>query len=217
MTRTVTVIDYGIGNLLSVTRAVEKCGARPVLSDDPKTIASADCLVLPGVGAFADGMAGLRNRDLIGPIHDFVATGNPMLGICLGMQMLLDESTEFGISDGLGLIPGRVVEIPRVGPKGAVHKVPHIGWAENRPPEGRDIGWWAGSILDGTPLGTATYFVHSFTAWPEDESHRLADADYNGCRLSAVVRRGNVYGTQFHPEKSGPAGLSILERFLGLR
>ena len=216
MTRTVTVVDYGIGNLLSVTRAVERCGGKPVLSGDPKAVAAAETLILPGVGAFADGMAGLRQRDLVEAVHAFVATGRPMLGICLGMQMLLEESTEFGISDGLGSIGGRVTEIPGVGTDGAAHKVPHIGWAEIRPPEGRAADWWAGSILDGLEPGSAVYFVHSFTAWPSDEANRLADADYDGCRLSAAVRRDNVYGTQFHPEKSGPTGLRILDTFLGL-
>ena len=216
MTRTVTVVDYGIGNLLSVTRAVERCGGRPVLSGDPKAVAAAETLILPGVGAFADGMAGLRQRDLIEAVHAFVATGRPMLGICLGMQMLLEESTEFGLSEGLGLIAGRVIEIPGLGADGTAHKVPNIGWVEIHPPEGRDAVWWKGSILDGLEPGTAVYFVHSFTTWPSDESNRLADADYDGCRLSAVVRRDNVYGTQFHPEKSGPAGLQILETFLRL-
>lgn len=213
---TVTVVDYGMGNLLSVTRALEHCGACAVLCERPEEVAKADYLVLPGVGAFADGMAGLRRRGLVEAIREQAATGRPLLAICLGMQMLLAESTEFGRHEGLGLIAGTVDEIPRTTADGTPHKVPHIGWATIRPPASATAGCWRGTILDGLGDGVSAYFVHSFTAAPSEPGARLADADYDGRPISAAVRRGNVFGTQFHPEKSGPVGLRIIENFLGL-
>lgn len=216
MAKTVTVIDYGMGNLLSVTRAFEHCGAKTELTEDPDRVARADYLVLPGVGAFADGMAGLRSRGLIEAMHKHSETGRPSLSICLGMQMLLARSSEFGSHEGLGLIDGEVLEIPGTASDGAPHKVPNIGWTAIRPPPAAPDGWWRGTILEGLEAGVSTYFVHSFTAAPADPAARLADADYNGRLISAAVRRGNVFGTQFHPEKSGPVGLKIIENFLRL-
>lgn len=207
----VTVIDYGIGNLLSVARAFEHCGAGVELTADVRKIADADFLVLPGVGAFADGMAGLNGLGLVEPIITFASKERPFLGICLGMQMMLDESEEFGANEGLGLIPGKVVAIPAVGSDAAPHKIPHIGWNEIHPPESTS---WHNSILRETADGTPFYFVHSFTAVPDQHSHRLADCYYNGVLISAAIRIGNVYGCQFHPEKSGEAGLNIVTSFL---
>jgi imidazole glycerol-phosphate synthase subunit HisH len=208
---TVTIIDYGIGNILSVTRAFEQCGANVVLSSDPEIIVGADYLVLPGVGAFADGMAGLQERGLVEAIKEFVTSGRPFLGICLGMQMLLDESEEFGLHKGLGLIPGKVAAIPSTGANGLPHKIPHIGWNEIYPPT---PGSWHHTILQETPEGAPVYFVHSFTAVPEQHQHRLADCYYDGVLISAAIRNENVYGFQFHPEKSGPEGLRMLRNFV---
>ena len=216
MNKTVTIVDYGMGNLLSVTRAVAHCGARPRISESADEIAKAECLILPGVGAFADGMAGLRQRGLVETLIDYASSGRPLLAICLGMQMLLDESAEFGLCNGLGVVPGRVEAIPATSSDGAPHKVPHIGWADLRPPSETANGRWSGTVLAGLESGVSAYFVHSFTAMPDDPRHRLADADYNGRRITAAIRRGNVYGTQFHPEKSGPAGLRIMDNFLNL-
>ncbi|MEI7818485.1 MAG: imidazole glycerol phosphate synthase subunit HisH [Desulfuromonadales bacterium] len=210
---TVTIIDYGIGNLLSVARAFEHCGANIVLTDDPVKITGADYLVLPGVGAFADGMSGLTECRLVEPIKIFAAKERPFLGICLGMQLMLDESDEFGANEGLGLIPGKVVAIPTVGSDGLPHKIPHIGWNEITRPESTS---WQNTILQETPEGTPFYFVHSFTAVPSQQEHRLADCSYNGTMISAAVKNGNLYGCQFHPEKSGIAGLNIVSRFLNL-
>lgn len=207
MSLQVTVIDYGIGNVHSVVKALAFHGAAVSLSDQPDAIARADRLVLPGVGAFADGMKGLRERGLVEPIRAFVRTGRPFAGICLGMQLLLARSEEFGEHEGLGIIPGSVVAIP---PTPGV-KIPHIGWNRIEPRPG---GTWSGTALEGTEPGTMVYFVHSFTAQPRDESDRLADAWYGGHRISAAVRHENVYGFQFHPEKSGTAGLQILANFL---
>ena len=205
----VAIIDYGSGNVHSVRRAFEHCGAEPVLTADPAAVENADRLVLPGVGAFADGMRSLRERGLIGPIRRFVESGRPFLGICLGMQMLATSSEEFGAHEGLNLMPGRVVPIPGCDANGAPHKIPHIGWAELVPAPG-----WAGTIFGDTPEGTSVYLVHSFQFEPEDDRHRLADCCYGGHRIAAAVRSNNMTACQFHPEKSGEAGLRMIAAFL---
>ena len=202
----VVVVDYGIGNLHSVVKALRHEGAEVRVSEDPADVQHAERLVLPGVGAFADGMAGLRRRGLVEPVLEFVATGRPFLGICLGMQLLLGESDEFGRHDGLGIIEGKVELIPRVPGR----KVPHIGWNRIAPAG----GGWAGTPLESLEPGTMMYFVHSYTAVPAREQDRLADADHAGFRVSAAVHKDNVVGTQFHPEKSGSAGLVVLARYL---
>ncbi|MGE5415636.1 MAG: imidazole glycerol phosphate synthase subunit HisH [Acidobacteriota bacterium] len=210
----VTVIDYGMGNLLSVGRAFEQCGAEVVFTDVPEQVVKSDFLVLPGVGAFADGMAELQQRGLVDAIKQYCTTGRGFLGICLGMQMMLDASEEFGEHRGLGLIPGRVAAIPNTGSDGKPHKIPHIGWnGLVKPASDRN---WSGSILDGIPEGTSYYFVHSFTAVPDKPEHRLADCLYNGCLVSAAIRSGSLYGCQFHPEKSGEMGLRIIKNILSL-
>ena len=145
MSLSVTVIDYGSGNLLSVTRAFERCGATTIVTQDPAVIANAERLVLPGVGAFADGMQGLREHGLIDPILRYASSGRPLLGICLGMQMLATASVEFGEHEGLGLIAGRVVPLPTRSIKGSVLKIPHVGWS---PLVRVDHGDWVGSPLE---------------------------------------------------------------------
>lgn len=207
----VTVIDYGMGNLHSVCRALEHVGAEPRLTENPEDVSAAQHLVLPGVGAFKNGMAELAKRGFVEALRDYAKTGRPLLGICLGMQMLFEESEEFGRHEGLALLRGAVRAIPAHGADGRPHKIPHVGWNRLLRPAGAR---WEGTILDGMDAGTETYFVHSYTAQPALEAHRLADADYDGCRLSAVVRDRGIYGCQFHPEKSGPAGLQMLRNFL---
>lgn len=209
----ITVVDYGVGNLYSVRRAVEHCGGEEVVvSSDPEAILGADRVILPGVGAFEDGMRGLRERGLAGPIVAYARSGRPLLGICLGMQMLMESSEEFGATNGLGLIPGRVVQIPSHTASGEPHKIPHIGWNELVLPPGR--AGWDGGLLDGIAPGAAVYFVHSFMAQPTDPAHRLADCLYGGIAVSAAVQHGQVLGCQFHPEKSGELGLRVLANFL---
>lgn len=205
----IAIIDYGAGNVHSVRRAFEHCGAEPVLTADPAAVENADRLVLPGVGAFADGMRSLRERGLIEPIRRFVESGRPFLGICLGMQMLATSSEEFGVHQGLNLMPGRVIPIPAHDTSGAPQKIPHIGWAELVPSVG-----WAGTILEDTPEGTSVYLVHSFEFEPDDDNHRLADCYYGGHRIAAAVRLNNMTACQFHPEKSGEAGLRMIAAFL---
>jgi glutamine amidotransferase len=211
MTADVVVVDYGVGNLFSVRRAFEKCGAEVHLADLPEVIRSAPRLVLPGVGAFADGMRGLIERGLDGAVREFAETGRPMIGICLGMQMLATTSEEFGIHAGLGIIPGQVRPIEKTGIDGQPHKIPHIGWAALQNPGATD---WTNSILSDVAPGEAVYMVHSYALMPDNPTHRLADCLYDGRVISAAVRSGNVFGCQFHPEKSGPVGLRILKKFL---
>lgn len=212
MSKLVTIVDYGIGNICSVTRAFEHCGAEVLLTDKPRDILAATSLVLPGVGAFSNGMNGLRERDLTEPLREYAASGKPLLGICLGMQMLFTGSTEFGEHSGLNIIEGRILPIEPLGPEGSALKVPHIGWSELLQPV--DGPAWRGSIFKHLNSQEHCYFVHSLTAVPDDDRHRLSDTYYGTSRISAAVAKGNVYGCQFHPEKSGATGLKIIKGFL---
>lgn len=203
------IVDYGLGNLFSVARAVQAAGGTAVISDDPEAVAAADRLILPGVGAFGDGMKGLAERGLIEPVQRAAREGRPVLGICLGMQLLLDVGEEFGRFRGLELIPGRVSRLAPVGDDGAVLKLPHIGWSplvSSAP--------WSGTLLEGLPPEASMYFVHSFAPAAADRADVLAECRYGSTVFTAVVRKGSVTGCQFHPEKSGPLGLGLLRRFL---
>ncbi|MDF2500960.1 MAG: hisH [Anaerosporomusa subterranea] len=208
----VTIIDYGLGNLLSIQRAFEYCGAEVNITQNSCDILTADRLVLPGVGAYQDGMIGLKQHNLIQAIQQFVSTGKPFLGICLGMQLMMDSSEEFGYCDGLGLIKGPVKAIPDTGVDGQPHKIPHIGWKALQHAE-KDQAW-ENTILSGLRENEFVYFVHSYVSIPIRDENRLADCFYNGQRLCAVIREGNAYGCQYHPEKSGPVGISILKNWL---
>ena len=203
-----------MGNLLSVRRGLEHCGATVVITDDPHTIMASSRVVLPGVGAFADGMAGLRDRGLDAVLHEVARERIPLLGICLGMQMLLEHSNEFGSNAGLCLIPGNVIAVDATAVGGKNPKIPHIGWNALVPPQGRAD--WNDTLLRNTPVGESVYFVHSFMAYPTNPAHRIADCIYCGRRIAAVIGRDNIFGCQFHPEKSGPVGLGILNAFLRL-
>lgn len=215
MTIELVIVDYGIGNLFSVRRAFEHCGASVEVSSDPEVLVAAPRLVLPGVGAFADGMRGMIERGLDKPIQSYAASGRPLLGICLGMQMLSSISAEFGEHRGLNIIPGRVVSIPRTSPQGKPNKVPHVGWADLQFSGHKSA--WNGTIFDGLASGDAIYLTHSFAVTPDDAAHRLAYCNYNGIEVTVAIRKGNVYGVQFHPEKSGPIGLKIIANFVKAR
>ena len=208
----VTIIDYGLSNLLSVQRAFEHFGAAVALASTPQQVEAAGALVLPGVGAFGDGMAGLARLGLVGPIRARAAAGVPLLGICLGMQMLFEESEEFGRCEGLGLIPGRVTALPAAAADGSPQRVPQVGWNALVPAVGRAD--FSGSLLADVPPRGEVYFVHSFEAGPADAADRLADTVYGGRRVCAAACRGSVTGCQFHPEKSGAVGLAVIRRFL---
>ena len=208
----VAIIDYGVGNLLSVQQAVEACDAEVITSSEADIIAKADRVILPGVGAFANGMQGLESLGLVEVIKALAESGIPLLGICLGMQLLFDESEEHGVTKGLGIIPGRIVPVPSLSHDNLPLKIPHVGWNSLVVPEGAA---WNKTILKNSTSGDAVYFVHSFMAAPKDHETRIADCFYGGNRISAIIGDGNVVGCQFHPEKSGEVGLRILEVFLG--
>lgn len=207
----VTVVDYGVGNLFSVRRALEQSGATDILvSCDPVDIENADRVVLPGVGAFADGIQGLRERGFAEPICRYAQSGRPLLGICLGMQMFATESEEFGRHAGLNLIPGKVVAIPHEGADGRQLKVPFIGWTSLVGARAA----LAGSYLKDTDENGSVYLVHSFHVVPDQEDDVLARYRYGKHEITAAIKRGNITGLQFHPEKSGNVGLQIMANFL---
>lgn len=209
----VTVVDYGVGNLYSVQRALDYCGAGSVVvSGSPEDMEDADRLILPGVGAFSDGMTGLRDRGLIEPICRYARSGRPLLGICLGMQMLASQSEEFGSHVGLGLIPGRVLPIPPLRADGSARKTPVIGWFDLKFRNGEACG---SPTSSGDSKGGAVYLVHSYHFQPDSESDLVSTYDCEGVSVAAIVRRGNVTGMQFHPEKSGEVGLRMIREFLG--
>ncbi len=212
MSTRVAIVDYGIGNVFSVARALEHCGAEAYLTADPVKIEKADYLILPGVGAFADAMKGLREKNLLDAVKSFCLRDRPFMGICLGMQMMLDSTEEFGHHEGIGLIPGRVEAIPDHDASGKRHKLPHIGWNRLLFNEGN----YDDRLLSGVESGSFVYFVHSFSASPQEQERRVADTEYNGCRISAIIKSGNLYGCQFHPEKSGKVGLKLITNFISL-
>lgn len=195
----IAIIDYGMGNLHSVSKAVERLGYEAVLASDAQTILDADGAILPGVGAFGDAMQNLRNTGLDEVTKYYAGSGKPLLGICLGMQLLFTEGEEHGRNRGLDLLPGSIVRFQ------GDFKIPHMGW--NRL-EFRQ----ASPLFEGLEEGHV-YFVHSFHAKPERESDLLATTDYHG-PVTAIVGRDNVFGMQFHPEKSGELGVKLLGNFL---
>jgi glutamine amidotransferase len=195
------IIDYGMGNLRSVQKGFEKVGHAATITNDPAVLKSADRIVLPGVGAFADAIAELHRRDLVDPIRAAVASGKPFLGICLGLQLLFDIGHEDGRHEGLGILPGEVVRFD-LPPE---YKVPHMGWNQlqirQRAP-----------LLAGLGEGTYVYFVHSYYVVPRDESVIATATDYGG-NFTSMIWRDNLYATQFHPEKSQTDGLRMLKNF----
>jgi glutamine amidotransferase len=207
----VTIIDYGVGNLLSVQRGLEKCGASVTISSDPKVLLRSERVVFPGVGAFPDGMKALNTLNLNSVIKDFVQTGRPLLAICLGMELLFDESTEFSLTSGLALISGRVVPVPSLSPQGEKLKIPHTGWAELETTKTHQN--WDKTVLSDVKPFESAYFVHSYMAIPKYEENLVSTVSYGGNNLAAVVQKENITGCQFHPEKSGEVGLRILSRF----
>jgi len=210
----VVVIDYGVGNLHSVQRALEHCGAKVLLTSDPERILAANRVILPGVGAFENAMQVLKNLDLVTAIRELPKREIPLLGICLGMQLLLDESEEFGVTSGLGLIPGRVVPVPSYTKLGVPQKIPHIGWSALMPSE--EVSGWQNTLLQDVKSSEAVYFIHSYMASPNTHVHRIAECMYGEHKIAAVIGFEKVMGCQFHPEKSGEVGLKILKRFLQL-
>lgn len=201
----IAVVDYGVGNLRSVSKALERAGADVRVTSSPADVDAADAVVLPGVGAFAHCMDNLREAGLEKCVRGAAASGRPFLGICVGMQILFEESDEFGRVEGLGILPGRV---RRFEPSDASLKVPHMGWNQlrmrSRPPH-----------LDGIEDGARVYFVHSYYVETPDPSIVATTTDY-GVDFVSSAWRGNIYATQFHPEKSQATGLAILGNFTRL-
>ena len=210
----VVIIDYGMGNLLSVQRGFERVGGEVSISADPEYIRTAERVVLPGVGAFPQAMDELNRRGLTEVIQEISFSGTPLLGICLGMQLLMDESEEFGLTKGLGIFAGRVQPMKTSISGSLKVKKPHIGWSSIEPAAGTS---WKGTILESTAPGDAVYFVHSYMSCPVHQSARLAECVYGENNIAAVIHSESVFGCQFHPEKSGGVGLEILKSFLNFK
>ena len=201
----IAVVDYGMGNLRSVVKGLEKVGVSAEVTADPAVVAAADGVVLPGVGAFGMAMEHLRAAGLDSVITAAIDAGKPFLGICLGLQLLFSESEEFGPVRGLGVIPGNVVRFfPDGAPAGV--KIPHMGWngIQKATPT---------PVLDGIPEGEYVYFVHSYYVAPDDPSVVATTTEYGGFRFTSSITRGNLFACQFHPEKSGAMGLRMLRNF----
>jgi glutamine amidotransferase len=200
----VVIVDYGMGNIASVRKAVEKEGGRCLVSGAPADLAKADAAILPGVGAFGQAMRNLRRSGMAGAIRDFAASGRPFLGICLGQQLVFESSAESFLSRGLGLIKGRVVRFSTRG-----LKVPHIGW--------NSVSFDPGHpLMKGVRQNEYFYFVHSYYAVPRDAAVSACATEYGGESFASGVRQGSIFAFQFHPEKSQAAGLKIYRNFIDL-
>ena len=203
----VAIIDYGIGNVYSVQKAIEFIGHKPVITSDPEIILNSSHSILPGVGAFGVAMSELSKRSLCEVIKEISNKGNYLLGICLGMQLLLDSSDEFGNNKGLGIIPGKVIMIPNKLRNGTSLKIPNIGWkkitlsGENK-------------LFDKITNLDSFYFTHSFMALTDADENSIAKSVYGDHKFDAVIKKDNIIGVQFHPEKSGKSGLNIINNFL---
>lgn len=207
----IVVIDYGIGNIKSICRALEKSGANVNLTNNHERVLSSDGVVLPGVGAFPHAMNRLQSLGLEQLLHKYANTGRPILGICLGMQMLFDESTEFGVTKGLGLIPGKVQKLEVLDKQ--YKKLPHMSWSEvmfqysTMPRQ---------AILSGIQNNENMYFVHSYYTKPINDKDVISTTFYSGFEYCSTVKHKNIYGCQYHPEKSATAGLKIIKNFVDI-
>ena len=203
----IIILDYGVGNVLSLSRAIKKCEKTAILTNDLNKIKEATHIFLPGVGAFKNGMRGLNIRNLVDPIKTHVDQDKPFLGICLGMQMMLNKSYEYGEVEGLNLIEGEVIKIPDRNSANEKHKIPHIGWNEIK---------YNNNIDNKVSDNDSVYFVHSYMANCKNKENVIASTNYNGIKIEAIIKNKNAYGYQFHPEKSGDVGLEILNNFINL-
>ena len=209
----VVIVDYQLANMFSVERACAHVGLDPVVTSDPGVIEDSDAVILPGVGAFGEAMANLRRLGLVSPLIDVIDSGKPFLGICLGMQLLFSESEEFGVHQGLDIIPGKVVRFPSESRAGRPIRVPQIGWNRICAPTESS---WEGTLLAGTPSGEFMYFLHSYYVVPREAGVALCLTDYEGVEYCSGAVSGNVIAFQFHPEKSARKGIDIYRSFAGL-
>ncbi len=198
----IAIIDYGMGNIRSVQKALERVGARTTVTNKPPDILNADKVVLPGVGAIGPAVKRLQELGLTGAIKGSLAAGKPFLGICLGLQLLFEKSDEGGDVSGMGVLPGRVIRFKAL-------KVPHMGW-NTISPNGSD-----NPLFEGIPPDTYFYFCHSYYVEPQEDSSVASTTDY-GLRFASSIRDGHIFGVQFHPEKSQEAGLGLLKNFVSL-
>ncbi len=205
MIKKVAIIDYGVGNLFSLKKALDGFGHDIFITEEADKISSADAVILPGVGSFQAGIEGLKIRNLIKTVKNFASTGKPMLGICLGAQLMLSKGHEFGMFDGLDIIPGKVLKFPKL-----AEKIPHIGWNEIYYPK----KIWAKTILDSVKENSDVYFVHSYVLRPDKKNNILSFTKYGDYEFCSAIRRDNIYGCQFHPEKSGNVDLKIIKNFI---
>lgn len=208
----IAIVDYGMGNLRSVQKALERIGAEVQVTSDPKVVAEAEKLCLPGVGAFRDSMRNLERQGLLEPLLRSIEAGKPFLGICLGLQLLFEESDEFGACRGMGIIPGRVTRFPaeiRDPETGRPLPIPHMGWNTVEIKK-------ESPLFFGIEDGSYFYFVHSYYAIPADQDDIAALTDY-GIEFASAVQRGNIFAVQFHPEKSQEMGLRLLRNFFRLK
>jgi glutamine amidotransferase len=216
----VVIVDYGMGNLFSVRRACQTIGLEADITTSMAAVLRASAIILPGVGAFGVAMENLRNLGLVDVLKEAVAEGKPLLGICLGMQLLMTESREFGHHQGLGIIQGDVAKLPEGMSGGCRLKVPQVGWNGIHSVPG-DLGGdgrgshWGGTVLQGLADGEYQYFVHSFYCRPVDRAV-LSRTQYGLFQFCSAVRQNNVQGCQFHPERSGPQGLQVYKNFASI-
>lgn len=209
----VAIIDYGLGNLYSVARACTHVGLNAVITSSPREVLASDAVVLPGVGAMPDAMRALDEAGLSDALRATAERGTPLFGVCLGMQLLMRTSTEFGVHDGLGLIEGTVIQLSGVHEDGSRIKVPHIGWngLSRSPNAGLDP--WLNTPLAALRDGTHMYFVHSYVVVPTSPDVVIATSKYGDRTFCSAIAADNIFATQFHPERSGPAGLEVYRAF----
>tara|TARA_B100000963_G_C22547100_1_gene634933 strand:+ start:444 stop:1094 length:651 start_codon:yes stop_codon:yes gene_type:complete len=207
----IIIIDYGVGNLLSIGQAVERCGFKVSITSDEKTISKASHIILPGVGAFGYAMNELKKRNLDKIIMQSAKKGINILGICLGMQLLFNESLEFGNHEGLKILEGEVIPIPSLNSLKNILKIPNIGWYELQEPKNLEI--FKKNLLFNISYSKFVYFVHSFMCKPINTKNILAYYDFSEIKIPAIVKKNNIFGCQFHPEKSGEVGLKIIDNF----
>ena len=209
LSKKITIIDYGCGNILNLARAIKFIGYEVDITHDKNKIINSSYVILPGVGAFGNAMKQIEKYNLHNTILEYAKSNKPLLGICLGMQILLTVSYEFGVHKGLGLIEGKVIKISNE--KNKEIKIPHMGWNEIYPNNNKKE--WKNKILKNSSIGKSFYFVHSFVCITKDYDSTIAVCNYSDISIPAVVATGNVFGCQFHPEKSADNGLAVLKNF----